>query len=93
MTKKFTGFFNLFGFVMKISDGHPCHFYIERPPPPGMQQDNVDKTPLILIVIIFLMDEFEESSLEKETNDSYNNFYQNQMQYNERENAFIKNNR
>ena len=36
------------------------------------------------------MDEFEQSDLEKETNDSHKIFYQNAIHYKERENAFIK---
>ena len=36
------------------------------------------------------MNEFEQSGLEKETNDSHNTFYQNVMHYKERENVFMK---
>ena len=36
------------------------------------------------------MDEFEQSDLEKETNDSHNIFYQNVIHYKEKENTFIK---
>ena len=36
------------------------------------------------------MDEFDKSNLEKETNDSYNTFYQNTTHYKERENALIR---
>ena len=36
------------------------------------------------------MDAFEQSDLEKETNDSHNSFYQNAIHYKERENASIK---
>ena len=36
------------------------------------------------------MDEFEQSSLEKEANDSHNNFYQNAIHYKGKENVFIK---
>ena len=37
------------------------------------------------------MDEFEQKDLEKETNDFHNIFYQNEIHYKEKENAFIKN--
>ena len=37
------------------------------------------------------MDEFEQSDLGKETNDSHNTCYQNSIRYKEKENAFIKN--
>ena len=37
------------------------------------------------------MDEFEQSDLEKETNDSHNTCYQNAVRYKEKENAFIGN--
>ena len=37
------------------------------------------------------MDEFEQSHLEKETNDSHNTCYENAIRYKEKENAFIKN--
>ena len=37
------------------------------------------------------MDEFEQSDLEKETNDSHNTCYQNAIHYKEKENVFIKN--
>ena len=37
-----------------------------------------------------LMDKFEQSDLEKETNDSHNTFYQNAIHYKERENALLK---
>ena len=37
------------------------------------------------------MDEFAQSNLEKETNDSHNTSYQNTMCYEEKENVFIKN--
>ena len=36
------------------------------------------------------MDEFEQSALEKETNDYHNTCYQNAIHYKEKENAFIK---
>ena len=36
------------------------------------------------------MDEFEQSDLGKETNDSHNTCYQNAIRFNEKENAFIK---
>ena len=36
------------------------------------------------------MDEFEQSNLEKKTNDSHEPFYQNAIHYKEKENAFIK---
>ena len=36
------------------------------------------------------MDEFDQSDLMKERNDSYNNCYQISMHYKEIENAFIK---
>ena len=36
------------------------------------------------------MDEFKQSDIEKETNDSQNTFFQNVMHYKERENVFIK---
>ena len=36
------------------------------------------------------MNEFEQSYLEKETNDSRNTCYQNAICYKEKENAFIK---
>ena len=36
------------------------------------------------------MDEFNQSGLEKETNDSHNTFYQNTIHYKEKENVFIK---
>ena len=38
------------------------------------------------------MDESEQDALERERNDSYNTFYQNPIQYNERENAVVRNN-
>ena len=37
------------------------------------------------------MDPFQQSDLEKETNDSHNSYYQNAIRYKEKENAFIKN--
>ena len=37
-----------------------------------------------MLILLMRMDEFEQSDLEKETNDSYNTFYQSA-------NAFIKN--
>ena len=37
------------------------------------------------------MNEFEQSDLEKETNDSHNIYYQNAIPYKEKENAVIKN--
>ena len=37
------------------------------------------------------MDQFAQSDLEKETNDSHNTCYQNAIRYKEKENAFIKN--
>ena len=37
------------------------------------------------------MDEFEQSDLDEETNDSHNTCYQNAIRYKEKENAFIKN--
>ena len=36
------------------------------------------------------MDEFEQSDLEKQTDDSHNATYQNAIHYKERENAFVK---
>ena len=36
------------------------------------------------------MDEFDQSDLKKETNDSRNTFYQNAIHYKENENAFMK---
>ena len=36
------------------------------------------------------MDEFEQSDLEKETNDFHNSCYQNAISYQEKENASIK---
>ena len=36
------------------------------------------------------MDEFEQSDLEKETNDSHNTFYRNAIHYKGQENVFIK---
>ena len=36
------------------------------------------------------MDDFKQSDLEKETNDSHNSFYQTTILYKENENAFIK---
>ena len=35
------------------------------------------------------MDEFQQSDLEKETDDSHNTSYQNTIHYKEKENAFI----
>ena len=37
------------------------------------------------------MDEFQQSDLGKERNDSHDTFYQNTKHYKERENAFVKN--
>ena len=37
------------------------------------------------------MDEFEQSDLEKETNDVHNTYYQNPIRYKEKENAFMRN--
>ena len=37
------------------------------------------------------MDEFEQSGLEKKTNDSRNSCYQNAIRFKEKENALIKN--
>ena len=37
------------------------------------------------------MEEFEQSDLDKETNDSHNTCYQNAICYQEKENAFQKN--
>ena len=37
------------------------------------------------------MNEFEQSYLEEETNDSHDTCYQNAIRYKEKENAFIKN--
>ena len=37
------------------------------------------------------MDEFEQSDLEKETNDFHNTCYQNAIRYKEKENAFLRN--
>ena len=37
------------------------------------------------------MDEFEQSDLENNTNDSFNTLYQNAIHYKEKDNAFIKN--
>ena len=37
------------------------------------------------------MDEFEQSDLGKETDDSHNTFYQNAVHYKEKGNDFIKN--
>ena len=39
------------------------------------------------------MDKFEQSDLMKETNHSQSTFYQNAINYKERENAFMKNNK
>ena len=36
------------------------------------------------------MDGFDQNDLEKETNDSHNICYQNEVQYKEKENDFIK---
>ena len=36
------------------------------------------------------MDEFEQSDLEKETNDFHNTFYQIAIHYKEKENTFMK---
>ena len=36
------------------------------------------------------MDQFEQSDLEKETNNSHNTRYKNAIRYKEEENAFIK---
>ena len=37
------------------------------------------------------MNAFQQSDLEKETNDFHNNYYQNAIRSKEKENAFIKN--
>ena len=37
------------------------------------------------------MDEFEQSNLDKETNDPHNTYYQNAIHCKEKEDAFIKN--
>ena len=37
------------------------------------------------------MNEYEQSDLQKETNDFHNTCYQNAIRYKEKENAFIKN--
>ena len=37
------------------------------------------------------MDEFKQNNLGKETNDSHNTCYQNEIRYKEKQNTFIKN--
>ena len=38
------------------------------------------------------MNEFEQSDIEKEANDSYSTCYQNEIRYKQKENAFIRKN-